>query len=72
MLIIMMALFSSNNEITMLINDIATAKSKILWLNLLLITFFKIKTVGQKYTLPNKELAIKLEMTTPVSPPNKE
>jgi hypothetical protein len=45
---IMMALFSNNKETTMLINDIATAKSKILWLNLLLITFFEIKIIGQK------------------------
>ena len=47
-LIIIMALFSISIEITMIINDIATAKRKILWLNLLLITFFEIKAIGQK------------------------
>jgi len=47
-LIIIMSLFSISIEITMIINNIATAKRKILWLNLLLITFFEIKAIGQK------------------------
>jgi len=47
-LIIIMSLFSISIEITMIINNIATAKRKILWLKLLLITFFEIKAIGQK------------------------
>jgi len=47
-LIIIMSLFSISIEITMIKNNIATAKRKILWLKLLLITFFEIKAIGQK------------------------
>jgi hypothetical protein len=71
-LIIIMSLFSISIEITMIINNIATAKRKILWLKLLLITFLKSKQLA-KSKLFSIRTEIKPEMfTPPVSTPNIE